>query len=147
MKVCNLNVDVDLENAKSSDVSDNASKRYKGAALYQNCEPNLPKDSLPRLENINKDNNTKTPEDLLKRMRDKISDLVEKQFEVDYKIVMNNMTGKEIASKLSYYAGNREKEKFLLHVDEFESVTCLILGLAGRARPSTRLSLLRKRNL
>ena len=92
----------------------------------------MQKDSLPRLERINKEVSKKTPGELLKRMRDKISDLVEKQFEVDYKIVMNDITGKDIASKLSYFGSDREKEKFILHVEEFDSVTCLILGLAGR---------------
>jgi hypothetical protein len=38
----------------------------------------------------------------------------------------------DIATRLSYFANGREKEKFLLHIEEFDSVTCLILGLAGR---------------
>ena len=92
----------------------------------------MQKDSLPRLERIKKEINKKSAGGLLKRMRDKISDLVEKQFKVDYKIVLNDNTWKDIASKLSYFASEREKEKFLLHVEEFDSVTCLILGLAGR---------------
>ena len=129
--LCNLNVDVDSE-SKNSEACNNVSDRYQDAALYENCGTFMQKDSLPRLERINKEVSKKTPGELLKRMRDKISDLVEKQFEVDYKIVMNDITGKDIASKLSYFASEREKEKFILHVEEFDSVTCLILGLAGR---------------
>ena len=61
-------------------------------------------------------------------MRDRISDLVEKQFEVDYKIVMNNIAGKDVAAKLS----EKDKEKMLVYIADHESVTCLILGLAAR---------------
>ena len=58
--------------------------------------------------------------------------MVEKQFEIETKIVTNDTIAEDIATKLSYFASGREREKFLLHVEEFDSVTCLILGLAGR---------------
>ena len=47
---------------------------------------------------------------------------------IDYKIVMNNIAGKDVAAKLS----EKDKEKMLVFIDDHESVTCLILGLAAR---------------
>ena len=71
----------------------------------------MQKELMPGLDIIKKKSLRKTPDDLLKRMRDRISDLVEKQFDVDHKIVINSMVGKEIVKNLSYYASEREKEK------------------------------------
>jgi len=112
------------------DYSKFMSDKYKGEAIYENVGPFTA--TLPSLERIRPVNSKKTVAELLSRMRDKIGDLVEKQFEVDYKIVMNEMVAKDIATKLSYFASQREVEKFNLHVEEFDSVSCLILGLAGR---------------
>ena len=53
---------------------------------------------------------------------------MEEQCDVDYKIVMNNIAGKDVAAKLS----ERDKEKMLVYIADHESVTCLILGLAAR---------------
>ena len=71
----------------------------------------MQKELMPGLDIIKKKSLRKKPDDLLKRMRDRISDLVEKQFDVDHKIVINSMVGKEIVKNLSYYASEREKEK------------------------------------
>ena len=84
------------------------------------------------MERIQRNRNKKTQTELVNRMKDKIKDLVEKQFEIENKIVTNDTIADDIATKLFYFASGREKEKFLLHVEEFDSVTCLILGLAGR---------------
>ena len=51
---------------------------------------------------------------------------------MDYRIGTNDMISTDISTRLAYVAGEWEKERFLIHVEEFTSVTCLILVLAGR---------------
>eukprot|EP00092_Neocalanus_flemingeri_P009493 GFUD01010220.1.p1 GENE.GFUD01010220.1~~GFUD01010220.1.p1 ORF type:complete len:571 (-),score=183.85 GFUD01010220.1:22-1686(-) len=127
----NLKHEVESESDKYSE-SDHSYDKYRPEVLYENCGPFMQENTLPTLERIQPMTSKKTPAELLDRMRDKIRDLVEKQFEVDYSIVVNEMIAKDIATKLSYFANEREVEKFSLHVEEFDSVHCLILGLAGR---------------
>eukprot|EP00092_Neocalanus_flemingeri_P003346 GFUD01003584.1.p1 GENE.GFUD01003584.1~~GFUD01003584.1.p1 ORF type:complete len:566 (+),score=179.34 GFUD01003584.1:53-1699(+) len=127
----NLKHEVESESDKYSE-SDHSYDKYRPEVLYENCGPFMQENTLPTLERIQPMTSKKTPAELLDRMRDKIRDLVEKQFEVDYAIVVNEMIAKDIATKLSYFANEREVEKFSLHVEEFDSVHCLILGLAGR---------------
>ena len=42
------------------------------------------------------------------------------------------MRGKDIENKLGSMASEKELEKFRIYVEEFDSVHCLIRGLAGR---------------
>ena len=68
----------------------------------------------------------------MKRMKEQIKTLLEQQLEVDYKIVTNEGIARDIAAKLSNLAGDKEVDKFYLHVKELESVHNLVLGLAAR---------------
>ena len=74
----------------------------------------------------------KTLSQLMKRMKEQIKTLLEQQLEVDYKIVTNEVIARDIAAKLSNIAGDKEADKFNLHVKELESVHSLVLGLAAR---------------
>ena len=115
--------------------ADPNSQNSDDCRLYENWSPRLPSlenicqkydrsgDSIPLshgdAHNLNHDA-------LLLKMKQKMKDLIEEQFHVDYKIVMNNMQGAEIESKFSYFASNTDLQKFRNFVEEFDSVSCLI---------------------
>ena len=89
----------------------------------------------------------KTMSELMKRMKEQIKALLEHQLEVDYKIVTNEGIARDIAAKLSNLAGDKEVDKFNLHVKELESVHNLVLGLAARlAKVEENIELLKDYN-
>ena len=106
---------------------------------YENWSPRM-----PSLENICQKYDDKADifdplnahhhrdQKLLIKMREKMKFLTDQQFNIDYKIVLNDMRGKDIENKLGKFASERELEKFRIYVEEFDSVNCLIRGLAGR---------------
>ena len=133
---------------QNDDLHSNVSKQINSddSRVYENWSPRL-----PSLENIcqnvdgltladvsdSKDSNLydrpgsrekydANREELLDKMKEKMKVLIDHQFNVDYKIVMNNVRGTEIESRFSCHASAAEMEKFRLFVEEFDSVHCLI---------------------
>ena len=114
-------------------------KNFDDHIMYENWSPRM-----PSLENICPKYDYKADifdplnsdhlrdQQLLIKMREKMKFLIDQQFNVDYKIVLNDMRGKDIENKLGNIASEKELEKFRIYVEEFDSVNCLIRGLAGR---------------
>ena len=106
---------------------------------YENWSPRMPSlenicqkydDKADIFDPLNADHHR--DQKLLMKMREKMKFLTDQQFNIDYKIVLNDMRGKDIENKLGKFASERELEKYRIYVEEFDSVNCLIRGLAGR---------------
>jgi len=70
--------------------------------------------------------------DLRNRMREKIETLEHKKMELESRIKENEGVGYQLSSQLSLYAGKKDVNLFSTHIQELGSVSCLLLGLAGR---------------
>ena len=114
-------------------------KNFDDHIMYENWSPRMPSlenicpkydDKADIFDPLNSDH--QRDQQLLIKMREKMKFLIDQQFNVDYKIVLNDMRGKDIENKLGSTASEKELEKFRIYVEEFDSVNCLIRGLAGR---------------
>ena len=114
-------------------------KNFDDHIMYENWSPRMPSlenicpkydDKADIFDPLNSDH--QRDQQLLIKMREKMKFLIDQQFNVDYKIVLNDMRGKDIENKLGSMASEKELEKFRIYVEEFDSVHCLIRGLAGR---------------
>ena len=114
-------------------------KNFDDHIMYENWSPRMPSlenicpkydDKADIFDPLNSDH--QRDQQLLIKMREKMKFLIDQQFNVDYKIVLNDMRGKDIENKLGSIASEKELEKFRIYVEEFDSVNCLIRGLAGR---------------
>ena len=108
--------------------------------MYENWSPRMPSlenicqkydDKVDTFDPLNAADHHRDQK-LLIKMREKMKFLTDQQFNIDYKIVLNDMRGKDIENKLGKFASERELENFRIYVEEFDSVNCLIRGLAGR---------------
>ena len=114
-------------------------KNFDDHIMYENWSPRMPSlenicpkydDKADIFDPLNSDH--QRDQQLLIKMREKMKFLIDQQFNVDYKIVLNDMRGKDIENKLGSTASEKEMEKFRIYVEEFDSVNCLLRGLAGR---------------
>ena len=135
------NVSNDLKAGKfpSPDCHQSYLRNLDDHITYENWSPRMPSlenicqkydDKADIFDPLNSDHHRN--QKLLIKMKEKMKFLLDQQFNVDYKIVLNDMRGKDIDNKLGKFASERELEKFRIYVEEFHSVNCLIRGLAGR---------------
>ena len=129
----------DLRAGDAADPHQSYFKQFDDQIMYENWSPRMPslenicqkyQDKVEKFDPLNYDH--QRDQLLLVKMREKMKFLIDQQFNIDYKIVLNDIRGKDIENKLGMFASERELEKFRIYVDEFDSVNCLIRGLAGR---------------
>jgi len=132
-KHSNTGLEVSVEHVSQDKTDKQLAKQVKEDTVFtinENCKINKPVCSF-QTQSLPAHAKTKLPH-LKKRMKEQIKILLEKQLEVDYQIVTNELFARDIAAKLTNLAGDKEVGKFNLHIHELDSVNNLVLGLAAR---------------
>ncbi|CAG0890347.1 unnamed protein product [Darwinula stevensoni] len=71
-------------------------------------------------------------EELLQRIEEKLGVLREERKLLEEETIGNEALGRNITIKVQALAQQREKDKFIRHLEEIEKITSLLLGLSGR---------------